>query len=327
MTKSVLVTGGAGYIGSHTCKALAQAGYRPITLDNMVYGHDWAVRWGPFEKADTRKPDKVLRVIERYKPVAVIHFAAFAYVGESVSDPQKYYNNNVVGTLGLLDAMLQAGMDKLIFSSTCATYGVPTKGAIQESHTQIPINPYGQSKKMVEQILRDFDSAYDFRAIALRYFNAAGADPDCEIGEDHDPETHLVPLVLDAASGRRPDITIFGNDYDTPDGTCIRDYVHVNDLADAHAKALGHLLDGGPSGAFNLGTGTGSSVREILDVAESVTGRDIAAIEGPRRAGDPPSLVAAPGRAKDVLGWEAKLSDIETIIRTSWAWHRAHFGQ
>lgn len=327
MTKSVLVTGGAGYIGSHTCKALAQAGFRPITLDNLVYGHDWAVKWGPFEKADTREPNKVLRVIERYNPVAVIHFAAFAYVGESVSNPQKYYDNNVVGTLGLLDAMLQAGMDKLIFSSTCATYGVPTDGTIKESHAQNPINPYGQSKNMVEQILRDFDSAYNLRSIVLRYFNAAGADPDCEIGEAHDPETHLIPLILDAASGRRADITIFGDDYDTPDGTCIRDYVHVSDLADAHVNALGHLLDGGPSGAFNLGTGAGSSVREIVDVAESVTDREILAVDGPRRSGDPPSLVAAPGRAKDILGWEPKLSDIETIIRTAWAWHRTHFDQ
>jgi len=326
MTISVLVTGGAGYIGSHTCKALAQAGYRPITLDNMVYGHDWAVKWGPFEKADTREPEKVLRVIERYKPVAAIHFAAFAYVGESVSNPQKYYDNNVVGTLGLLDAMLQAGMDKLIFSSTCATYGNPTEGTIKESHAQNPINPYGQSKNMVEQVLRDFDAAYDLRSVALRYFNAAGADPDGEIGEDHDPETHLIPLVLDAASGKRPDITIFGDDYDTSDGTCIRDYVHVCDLADAHVSALRHLMDGGSSGAFNLGTGTGSSVREIIDVAESVTGRDIVAVPGPRRSGDPPSLVAAPGRANDILSWEPKLSDIETIIKTAWAWHRAHFG-
>lgn len=325
MTKSVLVTGGAGYIGSHTCKALAIAGFQPVTLDNMVYGHEWAVRWGPLERADTGDADAVFRIIEAYRPVAVIHFAAFAYVGESVSDPQKYYVNNVAGTLGLLDAMLRAKIDKLIFSSTCATYGVPKSGTIQESHAQSPINPYGQSKSMVEQILRDFGAAYDLRSVALRYFNAAGADPQCEIGEDHDPETHLIPLVLDAASGRRPDITIFGSDYDTPDGTCIRDYVHVSDLADAHVKALGHLLQEGQSAAFNLGTGTGSSVREIVDIAESVTGREIVALEGPRRSGDPPSLVAAPGRSKDILGWEPKLSDIETIIRTSWAWHRAHF--
>lgn len=327
MTKSVLVTGGAGYIGSHTCKALAQTGFYPITLDNMVYGHEWAVNWGPLEKGDTRDSDKVLRIIERYKPVAVIHFAAFAYVGESVSNPQKYYDNNVAGTLGLLDAMLRAGLDKLIFSSTCATYGVPSDGTIQESHAQNPINPYGQSKNMVEQILKDFDSAYDLRSIALRYFNAAGADPDCEIGEDHDPETHLIPLVLDAASGRRQDITIFGSDYDTPDGTCIRDYVHVSDLADAHVNALEYLLDGGPSDALNLGTGTGSSVRRIIDVAKSVTGYEITSVEGPRRPGDPPSLVAAPGRAQHVLGWQPKLSDIEAIISTSWAWHQAHFGQ
>lgn len=325
VTKSVLVTGGAGYIGSHTCKALARAGYQPVTLDSMVYGHEWAVRWGPLEKVDTRDADAVFQVIESYRPIAVIHFAAFAYVGESVADPQRYYENNVCGTLSLLSAMLRARMDKLIFSSTCATYGLPNSETIQESHARSPINPYGQSKSMVEQILSDFDTAYELRSIVLRYFNAAGADPDCEIGEDHDPETHLIPLVLDAASGRRADITIFGSDYDTPDGTCIRDYVHVSDLADAHVKSLGHLLQEGPSTAFNLGTGTGSSVREIVGVAESVTGREIVAVEGPRRPGDPPSLVAAPGRAKDVLGWEPKLSDIETIIKSSWAWHRAHF--
>lgn len=325
MKKRVLVSGGAGYIGSHTCKALAKAGFEPVTLDNLVYGHDWAVKWGPLEIADTRESDRVLQIINTWKPVAIIHFAAFAYVGESVSNPQKYYDNNVTGTLGLLGAMLKAGMDKLIFSSTCATYGLPSDGVIQESHAQDPINPYGKSKLMVEQILEDFDSAYDLRSIALRYFNAAGADPDCEIGESHDPETHLIPLVLDAASGRRSELTIFGKDYDTPDGTCIRDYVHVSDLADAHVNALQYLLDGGSSGAFNLGTGVGSSVREVVDIAESVTDREINVIDGPRRPGDPPSLIAAPGRANDILKWTPRSSDIEKIMETSWAWHRKHF--
>ncbi|MBT8102581.1 MAG: UDP-glucose 4-epimerase GalE [Gammaproteobacteria bacterium] len=326
MQRTVLVTGGAGYIGSHTCKALAEAGFHPVALDNLVHGHKWSVKWGPLEHGDTRESDAILRIIDSYSPIAVIHFAAFAYVGESVSNPQKYYDNNIVGTLGLLDAMLRSEIDKLIFSSTCATYGVPRGGAIQETQPQDPINPYGRSKLIVEQILRDFDSAYKLRSIALRYFNAAGADPDCEIGESHDPETHLIPLVLDAASGRRQNITVFGNDYDTPDGTCIRDYVHVQDLADAHVGALHYLLDGGASDAFNLGTGVGSSVREVIDAAKLATGRELAVIEGPRRPGDPPSLVAAPGRAREILGWEPKMSDIETIIETSWAWHRSYFG-
>ncbi len=326
MTKSVLVTGGAGYIGSHTCKALAQAGFQPVALDNMIYGHEWAVKWGPLEKADTRDTDAVFRIIDAYKPVAVIHFAAFAYVGESVSKPQKYYNNNVIGTLGLLEAMLRFGINKLIFSSTCATYGIPAGETIPENQPQDPINPYGRSKLMVEQILRDFDSAYGLKSISLRYFNAAGADPDCDTGEAHDPETHLIPLVLDAASGRRPDITIFGNDYDTPDGTCVRDYIHVCDLADAHVRALEYLLNGGNSSALNLGTGIGSSVSEVVDVAASVTGKEIVTVEGPRRPGDPPFLVAEPGQVLEILKWAPQQSDIEEILSTAWAWHGAHFG-
>jgi len=326
MTKSVLVTGGAGYIGSHTCKALAQAGFQPVALDNMIYGHEWAVKWGPLEKADTRDTDAVFRIIDTYKPVAVIHFAAFAYVGESVSKPQKYYNNNVIGTLGLLEAMLRSGINKLIFSSTCATYGIPAGETIPENQPQEPINPYGRSKLMVEQILRDFDSAYGLQSITLRYFNAAGADPDCDTGEAHDPETHLIPLVLDAASGRRPDITIFGNDYDTPDGTCVRDYIHVCDLADAHVRALEYLLNGGNSSELNLGTGIGSSVSEVVDVAASVTGKEIVTVEGPRRPGDPPFLVAEPGQVLEILKWAPQQSDIEEILSTAWAWHGAHFG-
>lgn len=293
-----------------------------MVLDNLVYGHEWAVKWGPLEIADTGDTESVLRVIEQYKPLAVIHFAAFAYVGESVSDPQKYYSNNVAGTLALLDAMRRSKMDKFIFSSSCATYGVPSGETIPEDHTQEPINPYGKSKLMVEQILQDFDHAYDLRSVALRYFNAAGADPEGEIGEDHDPETHLIPLVLDAALGRRKNITVFGNDYPTPDGSCVRDYVHVSDLADAHVRALRYLLNGAVTGAFNLGTGTGVSVRQVIDIARSVTGQPIEVVDGARRSGDPPFLVAAPGRARETFGWRPGLSGIEQIIESAWSWHR-----
>lgn len=320
--KPVLVTGGAGYIGSHACKALAAAGYLPVVYDNMVYGHESAVRWGPLEIGDTSDVLSVRSVIEKHKPVAVMHFAAFAYVGESVQAPAKYYRNNVVGTLGLLEAMSSAGLDKLIFSSTCATYGVPGGKTIHEDQAQAPINPYGRSKLMVEQILRDFDHAYALRSVSLRYFNAAGADPDGEIGEDHDPETHLIPLILDAATGRRADITIYGGDYDTPDGTCVRDYIHVNDLASAHVRALQYLLEGGATEALNLGTGQGYSVREVIAAARKVTGREITVVEGPRRDGDPPYLVAEPGRAGEVLDWSATCSDLESILRTAYAWHQ-----
>lgn len=325
MTTPILVTGGAGYIGSQTCKALAAAGFQPVALDNLVYGHEWAVRWGPLEKADTRDTDAVTRIIEAYRPAAVIHFAAYAYVGESVSDPKKYYENNVAGTLSLLDAMLRTKLDKIIFSSSCATYGIPAGRTIPEDQPQNPINPYGRSKLMIEQILKDFDSAYGLRSASLRYFNAAGADPDCEIGEAHDPETHLIPLVLDAASDRRPDITIFGGDYDTPDGTCVRDYIHVCDLADAHVRAVRRLLDGASTTFLNLGTGIGTSVREVIDVASTVSGKTINVRAGGRRPGDPPYLVAEPGLAHDALGWVPTRSGIEDILATAWAWHCAHF--
>lgn len=322
---AVLVTGGAGYIGSHTSKALAQAGFRPVVLDNLEHGHEWAVKWGPLAVADTADTAAVCRVFEEYQPVAVIHFAAFAYVGESVSDPYRYYRNNVVGTLGLLEAMRQSNIDKIIFSSTCATYGIPDGNTIPESQAQKPINPYGHSKLMVEQILRDYDSAYDMRSIALRYFNAAGADLDGEIGEDHDPETHLIPLVLDAAAGRRANITVFGTDYETPDGTCVRDYIHVNDLASAHVLALQRLLNGGPTDAYNLGTGRGYSVRDIIEAARRLTGREIAVIEGDRRPGDPAYLVAECNRIHEHLGWEPENSSLATILESAWNWHLKHF--
>lgn len=325
MVRRVLVTGGAGYIGSHTCKALALAGFEPVVLDNLIYGHEWAVKWGPLEIGDTSDTEFVLKVIDRYKPEAVIHFAAFAYVGESVTDPFKYYNNNVTGSLGLLHAMVESQLDKLIFSSTCATYGVPDGNTIPEDHAQNPINPYGRSKLMVEQILKDFDVAYGLRSIALRYFNAAGADPDREIGEVHEPETHLIPLVLDAAAGRRTDIKVFGTDYETKDGTCVRDYIHVSDLAKAHLSALANLLNGGVSDAFNLGTGNGISVRDVIDAASRITGESITVEEVARRPGDPPFLVAQPGRAERALDWKPVLSGLDKIIETAWTWHRQQF--
>jgi len=320
--ENVLVTGGAGYIGSHTCKALSTAGYQPIVYDNLVYGHDWAVKWGPLEKGDTGDFDRVVKVIEKYHPIAVVHFAAYAYVGESVENPGKYYRNNVMGTLGLLEAMQYCGVDRFVFSSTCATYGMPTTELIGEDHPQQPINPYGHSKLMVEQILRDFDEAFGLKSISLRYFNAAGADPDCEVGEDHNPETHLIPLVLDTAAGKRPHITIYGNDYDTPDGTCIRDYIHVSDLADAHVLTLEALDRGHGTDAINLGVGLGYSVQEVIDAARSVTEREIVCENGARRPGDPSRLVSAVERASDVLGWQPRYPDLDTIVKTAWNWHQ-----
>jgi len=323
--ENVLVTGGAGYIGSHTCKALSQAGYQPVVLDNLVYGHDWAVKWGPLEVFDTSDSAAIEAVIERYKPIAAIHFAAYAYVGESVTNPAKYYRNNVIGTIKLLDALYAGGVDKLIFSSTCATYGIPDGKTISELQLQRPINPYGHTKLMVEQILRDYDAAYGLRSIALRYFNAAGADPDCEIGENHNPETHLIPLVLDAAGGKRDNITIFGTDYDTPDGTCVRDYIHVTDLAAAHLLALEMLKNGNKTDAYNVGVGHGWSVREVIDAARRLTGKKIEVVEGERRPGDPPFLVAESNRIRDEFGWEPSYSALDSIIETAWSWHQKTF--
>jgi UDP-arabinose 4-epimerase len=319
---NILVTGGAGYIGSHACKSLAQAGYNPISYDNLVYGHRWAVRWGPLEEGDIADRVRLDAVIEKHRPEAVMHFAAFAYVGESVLDPGKYYRNNVAGTLTLLEAMRDHDIDKLIFSSTCATYGVPDRVPISEDHPQRPINPYGASKLMIERMLQDFDAAHGLHSISLRYFNAAGADPDGEIGEAHDPETHLIPLVLDAAAGKRPAVTVFGDDYDTPDGTCIRDYIHVSDLASAHVLALRALEAGAVTGAYNLGNGLGFSVREVITAAETVTGLAVPVEMGPRRGGDPARLVGDAASATVDLGWRPRFAGLEDILMTAWKWHQ-----
>ncbi|ADC62889.1 UDP-glucose 4-epimerase GalE [Allochromatium vinosum] len=319
----VLVTGGAGYIGSHTCKALACAGYRPITLDNLVYGHEWAVRWGPLEIGDISDRACLDAVIERHRPEAVIHFAAYAYVGESVRDPGRYYRNNVAGTLTLLEAMRDHAIPHIVFSSTCATYGIPDRTPITEDHPQRPINPYGASKLMVERMLADFEQAHGLGWIALRYFNAAGADPEGEVGEDHDPETHLIPLALQAAAGRGPQLQVFGDDYPTPDGSCIRDYIHVADLAEAHVRSLAHLRAGEGSGAFNLGTGQGASVLEVIAAAERVTGRPVPRAIGPRRPGDPPVLYADADKARRLLGWEPRYRDLAETIEHAWKWHQS----
>lgn len=323
----ILVTGGAGYIGSHVCKALKARGYDVVVFDNLIYGHRDFVKWGDIEEGDLKDRHAIDLVLKRHQPSAVIHFAAYAYVGESVEDPSKYYCNNVTGSLNLLDAARLYGVKHIVFSSTCATYGIPQAVPIQEEHPQKPINPYGKTKLMIEEILMDYDAAYGMKSASLRYFNAAGADPCAEIGEDHDPEPHLIPLVLDAAAGLRHAITVFGTDYDTPDGTCIRDYIHVTDLADAHIKALEYVLAGGETAAFNLGTGSGYSVKEIIEVARNITERDIVVIEGQRRLGDPPCLISASQKARDVLGWSPIYSDINTIIRHAWLWHVKRFGE
>jgi UDP-arabinose 4-epimerase len=326
MSEHVLVTGGAGYIGSHACKVLAQAGYTPVTVDNLVYGHEWAVRFGPFERADVLDRAALDRVFARYRPSAVMHFAAFAYVGESVADPGKYYRNNVAGTLTLLEAMRDHGCGRLVFSSSCAVYGLPRILPLAEDHPQAPVSPYGASKAVSERMIEDFGQAHGLRSVCLRYFNAAGADPGGDLGEDHDPETHLIPLAVEAALGRRPPLQVFGGDYPTPDGTAVRDYVHVLDLAQAHVAALRHLEAGGEPGpglmsAFNLGLGQGASVAEVLAAVKAVSGRAVPHTLAPRRAGDPPMLVAEAGLAGRVLGWRPRYTDIREIIRTAWDWH------
>jgi UDP-arabinose 4-epimerase len=320
--KTVLVTGGAGYIGSHACKVLAQQGYLPVVYDNLSSGHAWAAKWGPIEQGDILDRGALDRAIAKHQPSACLHFAAVAYVGESVADPGKYYRNNVVGSLTLMEALRDHGIDQFVLSSTCATYGVPDRVPIDEAMPQAPINPYGASKLMVERMLADFHAAHRLRSVALRYFNAAGADPDIEIGEDHDPETHLVPLVLDAAAGDRDAITVFGTDYETADGTCIRDYIHVTDLAKAHVLALKALEQGLEHRAFNLGNGQGYSVREVIASVERVAGRRAPVIFGDRRPGDPARLVSNSERAAKELQWSPEITNLDEIIGTAWAWHQ-----
>jgi UDP-arabinose 4-epimerase len=319
---TILVTGGAGYVGSHACKALAAAGHTPVVYDNLSRGHREFARWGPLEVGDLGEAAKLDAVFARHRIDAVMHFAALAYVGESVEQPALYYRNNVGGTLELLEAMRRAGVGLMVFSSTCATYGVPERMPITEDLPQQPINPYGATKLMIERVLRDYEPAYGLRSVALRYFNAAGCDPDGEVGEDHEPETHLIPRVLMAADGMLPRIDVFGTDYPTPDGTCLRDYIHVADLADGHVRALDYLQRGGTSSAINLGTGRAFSVREVIAAAERVTGRRIPVHEGPRRAGDPPVLVADATRARTLLGFAPRYSEIEPIVETAWRWHK-----
>jgi UDP-glucose-4-epimerase GalE len=320
----ILVTGGAGYIGSHTAKLLASVGHEPVIFDDMSQGHEWAVKWGPLERGSLADRGRLAEVFGRHQFDGVVHFAASALVGESMVNPAKYFENNTFGTLNLLEAMRAAAVRTLVFSSTCATFGNPVRVPIDETHPQAPVNPYGESKLMIEKMLRWYGEIHDLRWMALRYFNAAGADPDGEIGEDHDPETHLIPLVIGAALGTRPPVRVFGTDYPTPDGTAVRDYIHVADLADAHLRALDRLGAGETSQAINLGTGHGHSVRNVIDTVSRVGGRTVPVVESPRRPGDPAELVAAPGRARQVLGWTPRYTDLETTVRHAWAWHEKH---
>ncbi|NLL94225.1 MAG: UDP-glucose 4-epimerase GalE [Thermoplasmatales archaeon] len=320
MPKRILVTGGAGYIGSHTVKRLLERGYAVTVLDNMENGNPL-----PFDvdfvEADIGDTPKVREILEGREIDAVVHFAASAQVAESVRDPRKYYRNNVLAGMGLLDGLMDAGVDKIVFSSSCATYGVPDAIPIDEGETQVPINPYGWTKLFFERILRDYDAAYGLRSVSLRYFNAAGADEDGEIGEMHDPETHVIPILLEVALGKRPGFSVFGTDYDTRDGSCIRDYVHVTDLADAHIAALEYLFKGGRTDAFNLGTGDGISVLELVDAVERITGKKLKVAMEARRPGDPAVLVADNRKAREILGWVPEKSSLDNIVETAWKWH------
>ncbi len=319
----VLVTGGAGYIGSHTAKALAKAGHEPVVLDNLSSGHRWAVKWGPFLDRDLASTEGLRPFLEKERVEAVLHFAAHLLVGESVRNPRKYYWNNVVNTLRLLDVMLEAGIKRMVFSSSAATYGNPQKVPIPEDHPKEPVNPYGETKLAMERALQWYGNAYGMKWVVLRYFNAAGADPEGELGECHDPEAHLIPLTIQATLGQRPHVEIYGTDYPTPDGTAVRDYIHVTDLADAHVRALEYLAGGGASRALNLGTGQGYSVREVIQAVGKVSSRPVPFREGPRRAGDPPILIADARLAGEVLGWKPQHSQLQTIIRDAWNWHSA----
>lgn len=318
----ILIVGGAGYIGSHINKELTKEGFETVVFDNLYSGKKELVKWGEFFEGDLAKIEDIRSVFKKYPVEAVLHFAAYKAVGESVTDPQKYYKNNVASTLNLFEVMKENGVNKFIFSSSAATFGKPKYIPIDEKHPQNPINPYGETKLMVEHIMRDYDKAYGMKYVALRYFNACGADLEADVGEWPGSSSNLIPLVLDAAIGRREDIRIFGTDYETPDGTCIRDYIHVTDLASAHVLALKYLLDGKDSQCFNLGNGKGFSVREVIEAAKKVTGIDFKVVEVERRAGDPPELVADSKLARQVLGWEPKYADLETIVSSAWKWHQ-----
>ena len=319
----MLVTGGAGYIGSHAAKRLQRAGYRVVVFDNLVAGHRAAAKFGELVEGDISDTAAVREALRRHEVFAVMHFAAFLDVGESVREPAKYYRNNVGGALSVLEAMAAESVKHVVFSSTCATYGEPIEAPIVETHPQNPINSYGESKLAVERALPHFATAHGLRYVALRYFNASGADPDGEIGEDHSPEIHVIPRAIEAATGGRG-LQVFGDDYPTPDGTCLRDYIHVTDLADAHLKALESIAGGGPSTAYNLGTGHPHSVREVIDTVARVTGRAVPWTLAPRRPGDPAALYAAADKAQAELKWVPKFGDLETIVRTAWDWHRTH---
>jgi len=320
---TVLVTGGAGYVGSHACLRLAEAGYRPVVYDDLSNGHEAFVQWGPLEVGDIRDRARLAEAFARHRPVAVMHFAALIEVGESVKFPARFYETNVGGAANVIQAAQSAGVEAFVFSSTCATYGDPVQVPMDESHRQAPLNPYGRSKLMIEQALADMDAYQGLRFTALRYFNAAGADPEGRIGERHDPETHAIPLLLQAAQGRRAGFSIFGTDYDTRDGTAVRDYVHVLDLADAHVAALTRLLGGGASEVFNLGTGTGTTVRELIEAVKRITACDFPVDEASRRPGDAPALVADNARARTMLDWSPRHS-LDDIIAHAWAWHDQH---
>lgn len=320
--KTVLVTGGAGYIGSHACKALKAAGYLPVTYDNLVTGWKDAVKFGPFEQGDLLDRSRLDEVFAKHRPSAVMHFAALSQVGEAMSEPGLYWRNNVLGSLTLAEAAVAAGCKDFVFSSTCATYGEHDNVVLDEDTPQYPLNAYGASKRAVENILRDFEAAHGLRHVIFRYFNVAGADEEGEVGEHHRPETHLIPVMLEAIDGKRPALTIHGSDYETPDGTCIRDYVHVCDLVDAHVLGIGWLEQGKESRVFNLGTGKGFSVREVIDASRSVTNREVPHSEGPRRAGDATKLVSGSTRAAAELGWEPKRSTMPQMIADAWRWHQ-----
>lgn len=318
---SILVTGGAGYIGSHTSKALAASGFTPVAFDNMFRGNRWAVKYGPLVEADIRDAEAVRSAIREHKIEAIIHFAALAYVGESVQDPGGYFSNNVEGLRNVLQVASEEGLDKVVFSSSCATYGNPDSVPIKEDSRQDPVSPYGDTKLIGERILKWFDEGRGIRSVSLRYFNASGADPDGELGEDHDPETHLIPVAILAAMGKRGALDLYGTDYPTRDGTAERDYIHVADLASAHVKAVQYLMNGGATTALNLGSGTGYTVREVLAMIEEVSGKPVPFEEKPRRAGDAIALYASADMARDLLGWEAVHSDLRHICATAWQWH------